>query len=168
MANIKKKVFESNTPVKIISNCNGIIDWTLTSGKHLIFLKPNVPRTIEFGELENIAHSSDLLHIGDIYVPDKDAFYATDIQNAIWENIKPLPALRKMLAELDAEDLKEAMAELPEGNKEALAEIAIEDYDNLKGSVVNTIETESKVKISQMKEDAKANKENQKKNQNKV
>ena len=164
----KKKVFEADTKVRIISNCNGVIDWTLTNGRHLTFLKAGIPRTIDFMELENMAFSSDLLHIGDIYVPDKETFYATGIQNAKWENIKPLPELKKMLSELNADDLKDEMSKLPNGNKELLAELAMEDFDNLKGSVVNTIEKESKINISQMKEDEKANKENQKNNQNKV
>ena len=69
-----------------------------------------------------------------------------------------------MLANLDAEELKEEITKLPDGNKELLAELAIGDFDNLRGSVINTIEDETKVKISLMKEDEKANKQNQEKN----
>lgn len=170
MANVKtpkQKVFEAETKVRIMSNYNGIIDWQLTNGRHLIFLKAGSPRTIDFMELENMVWSSALIQEGVIYIADKDAFEATGIQNVKWENIKPLPELKKMLSTLEAEDLKEEISKLPEGNKELLAELAIQDYDNLKGSVVNTIEKESKINISQMKEDEKANKENQKKSQDK-
>lgn len=163
----KKKVFEPDTKVKIVSNCNGVIDWLMGNGRRLTFLKVGVPKTIEFSELENMVFSSDLVHIGDIYIPDREAFYATGIQNAKWEDIKPLSELKKMLS-LEAEELKKTMESLPEGNKELLAELAIENFDSLKGSVVSTIEKESKINISQIKEDSKANKENQKNNQNKA
>lgn len=163
----KTKNFESDTKVRIMSNFNGIIDWTLTNGRHLIFLKPGTPRTIDFMELENMVWSSTLVQEGIIYISDKDAFEAIDIQNVNWEDIKPLPELKKMLSNLEAEKLKEEMSKLPDGNKELLAELAIENFDNLTGSVVNTIEKESKINISQMKEDEKANKENQEKNKNK-
>jgi len=159
----KSKVYESETKVRIMSNYNGVIDWQLTNGRHLIFLKAGSPRTIDFMELENMVWSSTLVQEGVIYISDKEAFEATGIQNIKWENIKPLPELKKMLSSLEAEDLKEEISKLPEGNKELLAELAMQDFDNLKGSVVNTIEKESKVNISQMKEDEKANKENQKK-----
>ena len=161
------KTYESDTKIRIMSNYNGIIDWQLTNGRHLIFLKAGSPRTIDFMELENMVWSSTLVQEGVIYIIDKDAFEATGIQNVKWENIKPLPELKKMLSSLEAEDLKEEMSKLPEGNKELLAELAIQEFDNLKGSVVNTIEKESKINISQMKEDEKANKENQKKNNDK-
>ena len=72
-----------------------------------------------------------------------------------------------MLANLEAEELKEEILKLPDGNKELLAELAISEYSNLKGSVIDTIEDETKVKISLIKEDEKANKENQDKNKTK-
>jgi hypothetical protein len=163
----KQKVYESDTKVRIMSNYNGTIDWQLTNGRHLIFLKAGTPRTIDFMELENMIWSSTLIQEGIIYVADKDAFEATGIQNVKWEDIKPLPQLKKMLSELEAEDLKEEISKLPEGNKELLAELAMQDFDNLRGSIVNTIEKESKINISQMKEDEKANKENQEKSKSK-
>jgi len=68
-----------------------------------------------------------------------------------------------MLANMNSEELKEEISKLPEGNKELLAELAVADYENLKGSVINTIEDGTKVKVTLIKEDEKANKENQKK-----
>ena len=69
-----------------------------------------------------------------------------------------------MLANLSSEELKEEIEKLPNGNKELLAELAVENYNDLKGSVVDTIEDGTKVKVTLIKEDEKANKQNQQKN----
>jgi hypothetical protein len=159
------KVFKADTKVKVISNANGVIDWRSNlTGRHIKFLKVGTPKTVDFVELEDMVWSGNtLIQEGTIYVPDRDAFYATGIQNVEWESIKPHTEVKKMLLELEAEQLREEAEKMSPASKELLAEQALEEFDNLKGSVVSTIEQVTKVDISRMKEDEKANKENMKK-----
>jgi hypothetical protein len=163
------KIFKADTKVKIISNTNGVLDWKSNiTGRHIKFLKAGTPKTINFEELEDMVWSGKtLVQEGLIYVPDKEAFYATGIQNIEWESIKPITIVKKMLAEMDAETLRDEAEKMSPASKELLAEEALEDFENLKGSVVSTVEQVTKVNISQMKEDEKANKEHQKKSKEK-
>jgi len=155
---------DPDTKVRIINNSNSRIHWIQLNGRPINLMKIAAPASLPYVELENMAYTSDLIQTGDIYVPDKKVFDALGIINLKHEDIKLHSELKRMLANLEAEELKEEISKLPDGNKELLAELAIENYDNLRGSVVNTIEDETKVKISLMKEDEKANKENQEKN----
>jgi hypothetical protein len=122
-----KKSFNTDSKIKIISNFNGVFHWILTTGRPLVFLKPGSPGTIDYMELENMVWTSDYIQTGDIYIPDKEAFDSLGIQNVKWEDIKPLPQLREMLKKLEAEELREEMQKLPEGNKELLAELALKN-----------------------------------------
>jgi hypothetical protein len=160
------KVFKADTKIKIISNANGVIDWKSNlTGRHIKFLKIGTPKTVDFAELEDMVWSGgSLVQEGSIYVPDKEAFYATGIQNVEWESIKPHSEVKKMILEMEAEQLRKEVENMSFANKELLAEEALQEFDNLKGSVVSTIEQVTKVDISRMKEDEKANKENQEKN----
>jgi len=155
---------DPDTKVRIINNSNSRIHWIQLNGRPINLMKIAAPASLPYVELENMAYTSDLIQIGDIYVPDKDVFDALGIISLKHEDIKLHSELKRMLAILDAEELKEEITKLPDGNKELLAELAIGDFDNLRGSVINTIEEETKVKISLMKEDEKANKQNQEKN----
>jgi len=155
---------DPDTKVRIINNSNSRIHWIQLNGRPINLMKIAAPATLPYIELENMAYTSDLIQTGDIYVPDKKVFDALGIINVKHEDIKLHSELKRMLASLEAEELKEEILKLPDGNKELLAELAIVDYDNLRGSVINTIENETKVNISLMKEDEKANKQNQEKN----
>jgi len=155
---------DPDTKVRIINNSNSRIHWIQLNGRPINLMKIAAPASLPYVELENMAYTSDLIQTGDIYVPDKKVFDALGIINLKHEDIKLHSELKRMLANLDAEELKEEISKLPDGNKELLAELAIDEYSNLKGSVIDTIEDETKVKISLMKEDEKANKENQDKN----
>ena len=164
MANkTKSQTIEADTKVRIINNSNSKIYWTQLNGRPINLLKIGAPATLPYIELENMAYTSDLIQIGDIYVPDKEVFNMLEIQNLKHEDIKLHSQLKNMLANMNSEELKEEISKLPEGNKELLAELAVADYENLKGSVINTIEDGTKVKVTLIKEDEKANKENQKK-----
>jgi len=160
----KNTPIEADTKVRIINNSNSKIYWTQINGRPVSLLKIGAPATLPYIELENMAYTSDLIQTGDIYIPDKNVFEALQIQNLKYEDIKLHTQLKNMLASLDAEQLKEEISKLPDGNKELLAELATGDYENLKGSVVNAIEDGTKVKVTLIKEDEKANKENQEKN----
>ncbi len=172
MSKINNKIKDENTlidpdtKVRIINNSNGRIYWIQLNGRPITLMKIGAPATLPYIELENMAYTSDLIQTGDIYIPDKNVFNALGILNLKHEDIKLHSELKRMLT-LDAEELKEEIAKLPEGNKELLAELAIDDYDNLRGSVINTIEDETKVKVSLIKEDEKANKLNQEKSKSK-
>ena len=155
---------DPDTKVRIINNSNSRIHWIQLNGRPINLMKIAAPASLPYVELENMAYTSDLIQTGDIYVPDKKVFDALGIINLKHEDIKLHSELKRMLANLDAEELKEEISKLPDGNKELLAELAIDEYSNLKGSVIDTIEDETKVKISLIKEDEKANKQNQEKN----
>lgn len=159
----KNKPLDADTKVRIINNSNGKIYWTQLNGRPITLLKIGAPATLPFIELENMAYTSDLIQIGDIYVQDKDVFDTLGL-NVKYEDIKLHTQLKLMLANLNSEELKEEIEKLPNGNKELLAELAVENYNDLKGSVVDTIEDGTKVKVTLIKEDEKANKQNQQKN----
>ena len=167
MAN--NKVFKPDTKVKVISNANGVIDWKSNlTGRHIKFLKAGTPKTIDFAELEDMVWSGNaLITDGIIYIPDKETFYATGIQNVEWESIKPIAEVRNMLLTLEAEELREQASKLSPATKELLAEETLNEFDNLKGSVINVVESVTKTNISQMKEDEKANQEHLKKTKEK-
>jgi len=150
--------------VRIINNSNSRIHWIQLNGRPINLMKIAAPASLPYVELENMAYTSDLIQTGDIYVPDKKVFDSLGILNLKHEDIKLHSELKRMLASLNAEELKEEISKLPDGNKELLAELAISEYSNLKGSVIDTIEDETKVKISLIKEDERANKQNQEKN----
>jgi len=160
----KIQPIDADTKVRIINNSNGKIYWTQLNGRPITLLKIGAPATLPFIELENMAYTSDLIQTGDIYVQDKNVFDTLGL-NVKYEDIKLHTQLKLMLANLSSEELKEEIGKLPNGNKELLAELAVEDYDNLKGSVINTIEDGTKVKVTLIKEDEKANKLNQQKNE---
>ena len=160
----KIQPIDADTKVRIINNSNGKIYWTQLNGRPITLLKIGAPATLPFIELENMAYTSDLIQTGDIYVQDKNVFDTLGL-NVKYEDIKLHTQLKLMLANLSSEELKEEIGKLPNGNKELLAELAVEDYDNLKGSVINTIEDGTKVKVTLIKEDEKANKLNQRKNE---
>lgn len=167
MAN--NKVFKPDTKVKVISNANGVISWKSNiTGRGIKFLKAGTPKTIDFAELEDMVWSGNsLISDGIIYVPDKEAFYATGIQNVEWESIKPITEVRNMLLTLEAEELRDQASKLSPATKELLAEETLNEFDNLKGSVINVVESVTKTNISQMKEDERANQEHQKKTKEK-
>ena len=150
--------------VRIINNSNSRIYWTQLNGRPINLMKIAAPASLPYVELENMAYTSDLIQTGDIYVPDKNVFDSLGIINLKHEDIKLHSELKSMLANLNAEELKEEIQKLPDGNKELLAELAIDEYSNLRGSVIDTIEDETKVKVTLIKEDERANKENQNKN----
>ena len=150
--------------VRIINNSNSRIYWTQLNGRPINLMKIAAPASLPYVELENMAYTSNLIQIGDIYVPDKNVFDSLGIINLKHEDIKLHSELKSMLANLNAEELKEEIQKLPDGNKELLAELAIDEYSNLRGSVIDTIEDETKVKVTLIKEDERANKENQNKN----
>ena len=158
---------DPDVKVRIINNSNSRIHWIQLNGRPINLMKIAAPASLPYVELENMAYTSDLIQTGDIYVPDKKVFDSLGILNFKHEDIKLHSELKRMLANLEAEELKEEILKLPDGNKELLAELAISEYSNLKGSVIDTIEDETKVKISLIKEDEKANKENQDKNKTK-
>jgi len=159
----KNQPLDADTKVRIINNSNGKIYWTQLNGRPITLLKIGAPATLPFIELENMAYTSDLIQIGDIYVQDKNVFDTLGL-NVKYEDIKLHTQLKSMLANLNSEELKEEIEKLPNGNKELLAELAVENYNDLKGSVVDTIEDGTKVKVTLIKEDEKANKQNQQKN----
>ena len=159
----KIQPLDADTKVRIINNSNGKIYWTQLNGRPITLLKIGAPATLPFIELENMAYTSDLIQTGDIYVQDKNVYNQLGL-NVKYEDIKLHTQLKLMLANLSSEELKEEIEKLPNGNKELLAELAVENYNDLKGSVIDTIEDETKVKISLIKEDEKANKQNQEKN----
>jgi len=159
----KIQPLDADTKVRIINNSNGKIYWTQLNGRPITLLKIGAPATLPFIELENMAYTSDLIQIGDIYVQDKNVFDTLGL-NVKYEDIKLHTQLKSMLANLNSEELKEEIEKLPNGNKELLAELAVENYNDLKGSVIDTIEDGTKVKVTLIKEDEKANKQNQQKN----
>jgi len=159
----KNQPLDADTKVRIINNSNGKIYWTQLNGRPITLLKIGAPATLPFIELENMAYTSDLIQIGDIYVQDKNVYDQLGL-NVKYEDIKLHTQLKLMLANLSSEELKEEIEKLPNGNKELLAELAVENYNDLKGSVVDTIEDGTKVKVTLIKEDEKANKQNQQKN----
>ena len=164
---IKSNEFNTIDPdrkVRIINNSNSKIYWTQLNGRPINLMKIAAPASLPYVELENMAYTSNLIQIGDIYVPDKNVFDSLGIINLKHEDIKLHSELKSMLANLNAEELKEEIQKLPDGNKELLAELAIDEYSNLRGSVIDTIEDETKVKVTLIKEDERANKENQNKN----
>ena len=155
---------DADTKVRIINNSNSKIHWIQLNGRPITLLKIGTPSTLPFIELENMAYTSDLIQIGDIYVQDKNVYDQLGL-NVKYEDIKLHTQLKLMLANLSSEELKEEIEKLPNGNKELLAELAVENYNDLKGSVVDTIEDGTKVKVTLIKEDEKANKQNQQKNE---
>jgi len=159
----KIQPLDADTKVRIINNSNGKIYWTQLNGRPITLLKIGAPATLPFIELENMAYTSDLIQTGDIYVQDKNVYDTLGL-NVKYEDIKLHTQLKSMLANLSSEELKEEIEKLPNGNKELLAELAVENYNDLKGSVVDTIEDGTKVKVTLIKEDEKANKQNQQKN----
>ena len=159
----KKQQLDADTKVRIISNSHSKTHWIQLNGRPITLLKIGTPSSLPFIELENMAYTSDLIQTGDIYIQDKNVFDALEL-GIKHEDIKLHTELKRMLANLSSEELKEEIEKLPNGNKELLAELAVEDYDNLKGSVINTIEDGTKVKVTLIKEDEKANKQNQQKN----
>ena len=159
----KIQPLDADTKVRIINNSNGKIYWTQLNGRPITLLKIGAPATLPFIELENMAYTSDLIQTGDIYVQDKNVYDTLGL-NVKYEDIKLHTQLKLMLANLSSEELKEEIEKLPNGNKELLAELAVENYNDLKGSVVDTIEDGTKVKVTLIKEDEKANKQNQQKN----
>ena len=159
----KIQPLDADTKVRIINNSNGKIYWTQLNGRPITLLKIGAPATLPFIELENMAYTSDLIQTGDIYVQDKNVYDNLGL-NVKYEDIKLHTQLKLMLANLSSEELKEEIEKLPNGNKELLAELAVENYNDLKGSVVDTIEDGTKVKVTLIKEDEKANKQNQQKN----
>ncbi len=164
---IQNTQIEADTKVRIINNSNSKIYWTQLNGRPISLIKIGAPATLPYIELENMAYTSDLIQTGDIYIPDKNVFDALQLENVNYEDVKPHSQLKNMLANLDSEELKEEISKMPDGNKELLAELAIDKYDNLKGSVINTIEDGTNVKVTLVKEDEKANKENQEKSKSK-
>jgi len=160
---LKNQPLDADTKVRIINNSNGKIYWTQLNGRPITLLKIGAPATLPFIELENMAYTSDLIQTGDIYIQDKNVFDTLGL-NVKYEDIKLHTQLKSMLANLSSEELKEEIEKLPNGNKELLAELAVENYNDLKGSVVDTIEDGTKVKVTLIKEDEKANKQNQQKN----
>ena len=160
----KIQPIDADTKVRIINNSNGKIYWTQLNGRPITLLKIGAPATLPFIELENMAYTSDLIQTGDIYVQDKNVYNQLGL-NVKYEDIKLHTQLKLMLANLSSEELKEEIEKLPNGNKELLAELAVENYNDLKGSVVDTIEDGTKVKVTLIKEDEKANKQNQQKNE---
>jgi len=160
----KIQPLDADTKVRIINNSNGKIYWTQLNGRPITLLKIGAPATLPFIELENMAYTSDLIQTGDIYVQDKNVYNQLGL-NVKYEDIKLHTQLKLMLANLSSEELKEEIEKLPNGNKELLAELAVENYNDLKGSVVDTIEDGTKVKVTLIKEDEKANKQNQQKNE---
>ena len=159
----KIQPLDADTKVRIINNSNGKIYWTQLNGRPITLLKIGAPATLPFIELENMAYTSDLIQTGDIYVQDKNVYNQLGL-NVKYEDIKLHTQLKLMLANLSSEELKEEIEKLPNGNKELLAELAVENYNDLKGSVIDTIEDGTKVKVTLIKEDEKANKQNQIKN----
>jgi len=159
----KNQPLDADTKVRIINNSNSKIYWTQLNGRPITLLKIGAPATLPFIELENMAYTSDLIQTGDIYVQDKNVYDNLGL-NVKYEDIKLHTQLKLMLANLSSEELKEEIEKLPNGNKELLAELAVENYNDLKGSVVDTIEDGTKVKVTLIKEDEKANKQNQQKN----
>ena len=159
----KIQPLDADTKVRIINNSNGKIYWTQLNGRPITLLKIGAPATLPFIELENMAYTSDLIQTGDIYIQEKNVFDTLGL-NVKYEDIKLHTQLKLMLANLSSEELKEEIEKLPNGNKELLAELAVENYNDLKGSVVDTIEDGTKVKVTLIKEDEKANKQNQQKN----
>ena len=159
----KIQPLDADTKVRIINNSNGKIYWTQLNGRPITLLKIGAPATLPFIELENMAYTSDLIQTGDIYVQDKNVYDTLGL-NVKYEDIKLHTQLKSMLANLSSEELKEEIEKLPNGNKELLAELAVENYNDLKGSVVDAIEDGTKVKVTLIKEDEKANKQNQQKN----
>jgi len=155
---------DADTKVRIINNSNSKIHWIQLNGRPITLLKIGTPSTLPFIELENMAYTSDLIQTGDIYVQDKNVYDQLGL-NVKYEDIKLHTQLKLMLANLSSEELKEEIEKLPNGNKELLAELAVENYNDLKGSVVDTIEDGTKVKVTLIKEDEKANKQNQQKNE---
>jgi len=151
MVTKKTQPLDADTKVRIINNSNGKIYWTQLNGRPITLLKIGAPATLPFIELENMAYTSDLIQTGDIYVQEKNVFDTLGL-NVKYEDIKLHTELKRMLASLNSEELKEEIEKLPNGNKELLAELAVEDYDNLKGSVINTIEDGTKVKVTLIKE----------------
>jgi len=160
----KIQPLDADTKVRIINNSNGKIYWTQLNGRPITLLKIGAPATLPFIELENMAYTSDLIQTGDIYIQEKNVFDTLGL-NVKYEDIKLHTQLKLMLANLSSEELKEEIEKLPNGNKELLAELAVENYNDLKGSVVDTIEDGTKVKVTLIKEDEKANKQNQQKNE---
>ena len=159
----KNQPLDADTKVRIINNSNSKIYWTQLNGRPITLLKIGAPATLPFIELENMAYTSDLIQTGDIYVQDKNVYDNLGL-NVKYEDIKLHTQLKLMLANLSSEELKEEIEKLPNGNKELLAELAVENYNDLKGSVVDTIEDGTKVKVTLIKGDEKANKQNQQKN----
>ena len=162
---IKPQFIDPDTKVRIINNSNSKIYWTQINGRPVSLLKIGAPATLPYIELENMAYTSDLIQTGEIYVQDKNVFDMLGL-NVKYEDIKLSAELKNMLS-LSSEELKEEIQKLPDGNKELLAELAIENYSDLKGSVIDVIEDETQVKVSLIKEDEKANKENQEKSKSK-
>jgi len=160
---IDYKSIDPDTKVKIISNTHSKIYWIQLNSRPINLLRIGTPASLSYLELENMAYTSDLIQTGDVYVADKNVFEALQLQNVKYEDIKLSSELKKMLS-LSSEELKEEMQKLPEGNKELLAELALANYSDLKGSVIDVIEEETNIKVTLVKEDEKANKENQKKN----
>jgi len=152
MAKSNTKLINTIDPdvkVRIINNSNSRIYWTQLNGRPINLMKIAAPASLPYVELENMAYTSELIQTGDIYIPDKNVFDSLGILNLKHEDIKLHSELKRMLANLEAEELKEEILKLPDG------------------SVIDTIEDETKVKISLIKEDEKANKENQDKNKTK-
>lgn len=161
----KKKVFKEDTRIKVISNTIGLVSWKSNINNRVIrFNKIGAPAVMTFLELQDMAWSDKVfIQEGVVYIPDKEAFDALDL-NIEWESIKPAKVIQKMLKEMGIEEIKDMVDKMPDSNKQLVADMAYQQFDDLNGSAINVIEETTKVKISTMKEDDKANKENKNKN----